>query len=180
MLFNSWEFAIFFVVVFGLYNVLALRAQNVLLLVASYFFYGCWDWRFLSLIVISTVVDFVVAKRIEETDDDRRKRRFLLVSVCTNLGILGFFKYFNFFVDSAAAVLTSFGLQANLPTLHIILPVGISFYTFQTMAYTIDIYRGKLRAVRDPLNFAVYVCFFPQLVAGPIERPENLPQTSVG
>ena len=173
MLFNSWEFALFFLVVFALYNILALRAQNVLLLVASYFFYGWWDWRFLSLLLISTVVDYTAARLMEKAPD-RRRRLLLIWSVCTNLGILGFFKYFNFFVDSAAGALTAFGLQANLPTLRVILPVGISFYTFQTMGYTIDVYRRRLQPTRDLLTFAVYVSYFPQLVAGPIERAERL------
>ncbi len=178
MLFNSVEFAIFFVVVFCLYHCLSRRAQNVFLLAASYFFYGCWDWRFLSLIMISTLVDYTVSLRMANADRLRRKG-LLLISVCTNLGILGFFKYCNFFVGSAEAVLSALGLHLHTATLSIILPVGISFYTFQTMAYTIDVYRGRVKPTRDLVTFAVYVSFFPQLVAGPIERPQNLlPQLS--
>ena len=173
MLFNSWEFLVFFAGIFGLYCTLAVRAQNVLLLLASYVFYGWWDWRFLFLMLLSTVVDYTVGRMMDGADDAKRKR-LVWLSVGTNLTILGFFKYFNFFIDSTASALAAVGFEANLPTLSIILPVGISFYTFQTMAYTIDVYRKKMEPVRDPLLFAVYVSYFPQLVAGPIERAQNL------
>jgi len=173
MLFNSWPFLFFFVTVFLLYNCLRLRAQNVLLLVASYFFYGWWDWRFLSLLMISTAVDYTVARMMTGTEG-RRRKLLLAVSVCTNVGLLGFFKYCNFFLESASALLTALGFAPHTHALRIILPVGISFYTFQTMAYAIDVYRKRFTAVRDPVTFALYVSFFPQLVAGPIERPGRL------
>jgi alginate O-acetyltransferase complex protein AlgI len=174
MIFNSWEFLLFFVVVFALYASVKLRWQNILLVVASYFFYGWWDWRFLSLLLLSTVVDYTVGRLLEHAQDEGRRKTLLLVSVFTNLGILGFFKYCNFFVDSAVGALTSMGLEAHAPTLQIVLPVGISFYTFQTMAYTIDVYRRRMEVVKDPVAFAVYVSYFPQLVAGPIERAQHL------
>ncbi|MFQ5766780.1 MAG: MBOAT family O-acyltransferase [Acidobacteriota bacterium] len=178
MLFNTWQFGLFFVVVFAIYHTLSVRPQNVLLLLASYFFYGCWDYRFLGLIFVSTAVDFTTSLYMEGAGP-RRRRILLWTSVFTNLGILGVFKYFNFFVDSASGLLEGLGFQAHLPILRIVLPVGISFYTFQTMAYTIDVYRRKLKPTRDLLLFAVYVSYFPQLVAGPIERPQHLlPQFS--
>ncbi|MCD6303477.1 MAG: MBOAT family protein [Planctomycetes bacterium] len=174
MLFNTWTFAVFFVIVYGLYRLLPYKRQNLLLLAASYVFYGWWDYRFLSLIWISTVLDYICGRAIHSAGGGRKRKAFLAASIAGNLGILGFFKYFNFFAGSFAKLLGSLGLQANLPTLHIILPVGISFYTFQTMSYTIDIYRGQLKPTRDFLQFAVFVAFFPQLVAGPIERARNL------
>ncbi|MEM7414164.1 MAG: MBOAT family protein [Gemmatimonadota bacterium] len=175
MLFNSFEFWIFFAVVLGSYRLLGHRGQNRMLLVASYIFYGSWDWRFLSLIILSTAVDFRVGKALVSPDNDEARRKaWVTLSVVVNLGLLAVFKYLGFFVDSAAAMLTTLGLQANLPSLHIILPVGISFYTFQTMSYTLDIYRGELKPTDDLLDFALYVSFFPQLVAGPIERAKRL------
>ena len=135
MLFNSWEFLVFFVTVCALYYSLATRAQNLLLLIASYFFYSWWDWRFSSLLLISTVVDYSVVRWMEHASA-RWRKCLLLVSLCTNLGILGFFKYFNFFADSAASLLDCFGLPFHPFTLQVVLPVGISFYTFQTMANT--------------------------------------------
>lgn len=175
MLFNSWEFLIFLPIVLALYySVRNMRFQNVMLLVASYVFYGWWDWRFLSLIIISTVLDFFCGRAIYNAKTKGRRKMFLAFSVLGNLSILGFFKYFNFFVDSAAGLLSMFGLEANMPALNIILPVGISFYTFQTMSYTLDIYKGKFKPTKDFLNFMLYVSFFPQLVAGPIERASRL------
>lgn len=176
MLFNSWEFLIFLPIVLGLYYLLhrSLKAQNIMLLAASYVFYGWWDWRFLSLILISSLLDFFCGRAIDRSTSKRRKTLFLVFSIAGNLGILGFFKYFNFFVDSAAGLLSLFGLQAHMPTLMIILPVGISFYTFQTMSYTLDIYKGKFKPTNDFLNFMLYVSYFPQLVAGPIERASHL------
>jgi len=174
MLFNTFTFAVFMVVFYTLYRVCTLRAQNILLLVGSYIFYGWWDWRFCSLLAISTVVDFSVARMLDGAEDSKKRRALLLVSVCTNLGILGFFKYFNFFIGSAAEVLEAVGLSSNMPVLRVVLPVGISFYTFQTMAYTIDVYRRRCEPTRDPIAFGVYVAYFPQLVAGPIERAQNL------
>jgi D-alanyl-lipoteichoic acid acyltransferase DltB (MBOAT superfamily) len=172
MLFNSWAFLSFFVIVWGLYISLSHKYQNILLWIASYVFYGWWDWRFLLLLVISTVVDFYCAKGIER--QEKNKAWYLSVSLVVDIGILCFFKYFNFFAASTAQVLSAVGFQADLPTLNILLPVGISFYTFQTMAYTIDVYRGKEKAVDDLLAFAIYVAYFPQLVAGPIERSTHL------
>ncbi|RME22271.1 MAG: MBOAT family protein [Candidatus Zixiibacteriota bacterium] len=180
MLFNSFAFAIFFPVVLVLYWLLPFRAQNVMLLIASYFFYGYWDWRFLSLIVISTLVDYIAGLRIERDigNDDpaavKRRKWWLIASVCTNLGILGFFKYFNFFVGTFEAMLAGVGIDATAWHLNIVLPVGISFYTFQTMSYTIDVHRGVMKPTRNLLDFALYVSFFPQLVAGPIERAKEL------
>jgi len=177
MIFTDVKFWWFFAVVCAL--VLAnhrlwrsVKVQNVLLLIASYYFYAQWDWRFLSLIIISTLVDYVAGMKM--ISDASHRKRWLLFSLCTNLGILGFFKYFDFFVTEAQGGLQALGLDVNVSTLNIILPVGISFYTFQTLTYTIDIYRGQLKPTRNLLAFAAYVAFFPQLVAGPIERAANL------
>jgi len=174
MLFNSIEFWVFFFAVYSLYLLLNHRWQNRMLLLASYFFYGCWDWRFLSLIFISTIVDFFCGLRIHSASTVRRKKVFLIISMCTNLGLLGFFKYFDFFAGSFHGLLAGMGIHTSFTTLNIILPVGISFYTFQTMSYTIDIYRGKLTPTQNLPDFALFVAFFPQLVAGPIERAFNL------
>lgn len=179
MLFNSLVFFGFITVVFLVYPRLRLQKQNVFLLVASYVFYGYWDWRFNFLLLISTVVNFWVGQRIYASNDQKQRKFLIFISVVVNLGILGFFKYFNFFVDSAASLLASIGFQPHLPVLRVILPVGISFYTFQTMSYTIDIYRGKLKPTKSFIDFALFVSFFSQLVAGPIERAKNLlPQIS--
>ncbi|MDK2973298.1 MAG: alginate O-acetyltransferase complex protein AlgI [Candidatus Sumerlaeota bacterium] len=176
MQFNSFEFVVFFLVVYGLYLAMRrnIRAQNFLLLVGSYYFYGSWDPRFLSLLVISTVIDYFVGLKLAVTEDNRARRRLLVLSLASNLGMLAVFKYFNFFQDSFVALLDSFGVQANAIDLHIVLPVGISFYTFQTLSYTIDIYRRRLEPTKNFLNFALFVSFFPQLVAGPIERASHL------
>ena len=175
MVFNSLVFLVFFLIVYGLYRVLPHKGQNLLLLVASYFFYGWWDWRFLSLIFISTLVDFWAGLAIDRAADKPRRRQIALwISLATNLGFLGFFKYFNFFADSLTAMLNTMGVAAAARHLDIILPVGISFYTFQTMSYTLDIYRGQMKPTRSFLNFAAFVSFFPQLVAGPIERASRL------
>ncbi|NND54697.1 MAG: MBOAT family protein [Gammaproteobacteria bacterium] len=182
MLFNSLEFFVFLPVVFGLYWYVAARnltARNLLLLAASYVFYGWWDWRFLGLIIVSTVVDYLVGRGLAVTDAPGRRRLLLLTSLATNLGLLGFFKYWNFFIDSWVQAWGTLGVEMHPFTLQIILPVGISFYTFQTLSYTIDLYRRRIEATRDPLAFAAFVAFFPQLVAGPIERAANLlPQFS--
>jgi len=174
MVFNSFEFAVFLPLVFILYWTVLRKRQNWLLLIGSYIFYGWWDWRFLSLIVVSTFTDFFVAKTLGKREDPLRRRLLMLLSVAVNLGILGFFKYFNFFIDSTASALESVGLEPNVPTLTVLLPVGISFYTFQTLGYTIDVYRRKMEPTDDLLSFAVYVAYFPQLVAGPIERASRL------
>jgi D-alanyl-lipoteichoic acid acyltransferase DltB (MBOAT superfamily) len=174
MLFNSIEFFVFLAVVLSVYRQLGLRGQNLFLLLSSYYFYGAWDPRFLVLIWISTVVDFYCGLKIDKASDKREKKKFLLVSMITNLGILGFFKYFNFFTESLLEVASTFGWTISAPALHIILPVGISFYTFQTMSYTLEIYRGGAKPTRNFLNFALFVAYFPQLVAGPIERASLL------
>lgn len=179
MVFNSWLFIAFFVLVYGLYLALLRKhkLQNAMLLIASYAFYGWWDWRFLGLIFASTAIDYLVGAALERATTQRKRKALLLVSLTSNLGTLGFFKYFNFFADSAQQLLGTLGLSADPITLKIILPVGISFYTFQTLSYTIDIYRGRLKPIQSPLSFALYVAFFPQLVAGPIERAKHfLPQ----
>ena len=182
MLFNSLEFALFLPLVFVLYwliNNRNLKAQNALLLVASYIFYGCWDWRFLSLIILSSSVDFFVGIGLSKTQNLNKRKYLLWLSLLVNLGLLGVFKYFNFFAESFANAFTFFGTNINPTRLSIILLVGISFYTFQTLSYTFDVYRKKLKPTYDPLVFFTYVSFFPQLVAGPIERATNLlPQFS--
>jgi alginate O-acetyltransferase complex protein AlgI len=177
MLFNSYVFWAFFAVVLTLHAVLRGRARKALLLVASYVFYGYWDWRFLGLIALSTLTDFFAAQVIDRSADRAHKKAWLAASVALNLGILGFFKYFDFFVESLSSVLVAAGMPGLEPVLNVVLPVGISFYTFQTMSYTIDVYRGQLKPTRDLLDFALFVSFFPQLVAGPIERATRfLPQ----
>ncbi|MBL6444752.1 MBOAT family protein [Fulvivirga sp. 29W222] len=183
MLFNSLEFALFLPTVFLLYWFVFqknLKSRNFFLLLISYLFYGWWDWRFLSLIAFSSTVDFVAGQQIEISNTKIRRKLFLWLSICTNLGFLGLFKYFNFFAESFADLMYMIGLQANPWSLNIILPVGISFYTFQTMSYTIDVYRGQMKVEKDLIAFFAYVSFFPQLVAGPIERAVNLlPQFKV-
>jgi D-alanyl-lipoteichoic acid acyltransferase DltB (MBOAT superfamily) len=177
MLFNSPAFAVFLPVVFLLHwwwFRKGRNSQNLLLLISSYIFYGFWDWRFLSLMFISSLTDFVVGILIGDAEDDRRRKLLLGISLTVNLGILGFFKYFNFFTDAFIRLLNGLGMEADPFTVNVILPVGISFYTFQTLSYTIDIYRGKMKPVRDPLAFFTFVSFFPQLMAGPIERAERL------
>ncbi len=177
MLFNSIDFAIFLPIVFLLYWLGTqnnLRARNALLLVASYVFYGWWDWRFLSLIVFSSFVDFYVGWALGQTENKGRRKALLWTSILVNIGFLGFFKYYNFFAESLAGAFTFFGQTLQLNTLNIILPVGISFYTFQTMSYTLDIYRKKFEPTADIIAFFAFVSFFPQLVAGPIERAAHL------
>jgi alginate O-acetyltransferase complex protein AlgI len=174
MFFNSLAFALFLPTVVGLYWASPQRWRVPLLLTASYVFYGWWDVRFLALIMLSTVVDWFVAKRLGAMPDGARRRRWLWVSLVGNLGMLAFFKYWNFFTDSAANLLTSLGVEPNLPMLRIILPVGISFYTFQTLSYVIDVYRRDLEPEPSLVQFALFVSFFPQLVAGPIERAKHL------
>jgi alginate O-acetyltransferase complex protein AlgI len=178
MLFNSIEFLFFLPTVFCLYWFVfqkKLRVQNLLLLLSSYVFYGWWDWRFLSLIFLSTIVDYFVGLKIYNSRDKKTKKSYLWISILFNLGLLGFFKYFNFFIDSWIDFLGTFGYgNQSTWTLNIILPVGISFYTFQTMSYSLDIYFKKLKPTKDFISFASFVSFFPQLVAGPIERASNL------
>jgi alginate O-acetyltransferase complex protein AlgI len=176
MLFNSIEYLIFLPLVFIIYWLLnsSYKKQNILLLISSYIFYGWWDYRFLSLIIFSSFLDYFVGQKIEEAIGQKNKKRWLLVSLCSNLGLLGVFKYYNFFADSFASSMSTFGWQVNDLTLNIILPVGISFYTFQTLSYSIDIYRNQIKASRDIVGFFTFVSLFPQLVAGPIERASNL------
>jgi len=178
MLFNSIEFLLFLPIVFVFYWFVLntnLKAQNSLILVCSYVFYGWWDYRFLSLIFLSTIVDYIIGLNIPKQDSDKKQKFLLWCSVLFNLSVLGFFKYYNFFVDSWIDLFSSVGYEIkSVWTLNIILPVGISFYTFQTMSYTIDIYRKKLEPTKDFISFASFVSFFPQLVAGPIERASNL------
>ncbi|MEY4548877.1 MAG: hypothetical protein RL685_5072 [Pseudomonadota bacterium] len=175
MTFNSLVFVVYFAVVLLVYYRLSLRAQNIWLLLVSYFFYGYWDWRFCLLIAFTTLVDYFAALRM--CRPGANKNRWLLVSVSMNLTVLGFFKYFGFFVDSAQVASQALGLPFDRPSLQVILPVGISFYTFQSIAYTVDVRRGLVQPVRDFIDFALFVVFFPQLVAGPIERADRmLPQ----
>ena len=177
MLFNSLEFAVFFTVVFIFYWFVFtkyLRLQNLFIVTAGYFFYGWWDWRFLVLLFISSLVDYIVALKIETHTEKIYRKIWLIVSFVVNIGILGFFKYYNFFIDSFSEMLQVFGFSPNIHSLHIILPVGISFYTFQTMSYTIDVYHNKLKPTKDIVAFFAFVSFFPSLVAGPIERAVNL------
>lgn len=176
MLFNSIDFAIFLPLTFLAYWLLQrhLKLQNAFILLVSYFFYGYWDARFLGLILLSTLLDYGIGRRLAHTDHALQRRALLAASLIFNLGMLGFFKYFNFFVDNFAAAFSLLGQPLEVRTLNIILPVGISFYTFQTLSYTIDVYRRKLTPTHDFIAFAAFVSFFPQLVAGPIERAAQL------
>jgi D-alanyl-lipoteichoic acid acyltransferase DltB (MBOAT superfamily) len=174
MVFNSLHFVAFFLVVYGLYRVLPHRAQNVMLLIASYYFYGVWDWRFLSLLWGSTIIDYSCARAIARTDDPARRRWWLLLSLVFNLGMLGFFKYFNFFAESLQDLVSLFGWHLSITTLRVILPIGISFYTFMTISYVVDVYRRVYTPTDNLLDFALYVAYFPHLVAGPILRARKL------
>src|SRR5690606_12937411 len=177
MIFNSLDFAIFLPVVFLLYWFVfnkKLKIQNLLIVVASYVFYGWWDWRFLFLILFSTLVDYAVGISLEKENNPIKRKGLLWISILVNLGFLGFFKYYNFFLDNFVASFSFFGMPINANSLDIILPVGISFYTFQTLSYSIDVYRKKMNATKDFIAFSAFVSFFPQLVAGPIERATNL------
>ena len=176
MLFNSIQFLVFFLFIFAAYWAVHknIRFRNILLLAGSYYFYGSWDWRFLSLIILSTLTDYYCGKAIHESGSQSRQRLFLVISIAINIGILATFKYLDFFIESFIDFLGSFGIQASQYTLQFVLPVGISFYTFQTLTYTIDIYRRQFKPTDSLLNFATFVAFFPQLVAGPIERAKSL------
>jgi alginate O-acetyltransferase complex protein AlgI len=182
VLFNSLAFALFLPAVFLLYwaiNAKEIKWRNGLILLSSLVFYGWWDWRFLGLILGSALLDFFIGGAIYASTNSRHRGFLFALSLGFNLGALAFFKYFNFFIESFASVLSSAGLQPNIHTLEILLPVGISFYTFQTLSYTIDIYRNRLEPESNLISFASYVTFFPQLVAGPIERAAHLlPQFS--
>ena len=182
MLFNSFQFLWFFPTFFLLYWVFFrknLSLQNLFIVAASYLFYGWWDYRFLSLIVASSLLDYVVGIQLGRTERKGKRKLLLMISLAFNLGMLGFFKYCNFFVDSFVDLFAHFDITIQRSSINIILPVGISFYTFQTLSYTIDVYRKKLSPSRDLIQFLAYVSFFPQLVAGPIERATSLlPQFS--
>ena len=177
MLFNSIDFALFLPLVFILYWFVtqkSLKLQNALIVIASYVFYGWWDWRFLSLIIFSTLVDYVIGVVLSKEENTSKRKLYLGISIVVNLGFLGFFKYYNFFLDNFITAFSFFGQSISRSGLNIILPVGISFYTFQTLSYSIDVYRKKLEPTNDFIAFSAFVCFFPQLVAGPIERAANL------
>lgn len=177
MLFNSLDFAIFLPIVFILYWFVTnrnLKLQNILIVLASYVFYGWWDWRFLSLILFSTIVDYSVGIKLSDEENSKKRKFLLLTSIVVNLGFLGFFKYYNFFLDNFVTAFSFLGQEISANSLNVILPVGISFYTFQTLSYSIDVYKRKLEPTKDFIAFAAFVSFFPQLVAGPIERATNL------
>ena len=176
MLFNSSDFAVFLPIFFILYWIVAkkLTLRNIFILTGSYIFYAWWDWRFLFLIIFSSFVDFTIGQKIDSSDSKRIKKRYLILSLAANLGLLIYFKYSNFFIDSFIESFRLFGTELNSFSLNIILPVGISFYTFQTLSYTIDIYRERLKPTKNWLAFFSFVAFFPQLVAGPIERASHL------
>jgi alginate O-acetyltransferase complex protein AlgI len=174
VLFNSFVFLLFFPVVYGLFRVLPVRARPWLLLPASLLFYGWWDWRFLGLLLLTSIVDWGVARAIAASEDPRRRKALVTVSVVLNLTVLGTFKYLGFFARELDAVLATLGVHGALPVLEVALPVGLSFYTFQAMAYTIDVYRRDTEEVRSLPRFLLFISFFPQLVAGPIERARDL------
>ncbi len=177
MLFNSLNFAIFLPIVFILYWFATkgnFKLQNILLLVSSYFFYACWDWRFMFLLIFSTLLDYFTGINIDEATNKRKKLFWLWLSIGVNLGFLGVFKYYNFFAESFADGLSVLGFKANLGSLQIILPVGISFYTFHGLSYVIDIYKNRIKPERNFVDYSVFVSFFPLLVAGPIERATHL------
>lgn len=177
MLFNSFSFALFFPIVFVLYWFVFNKKythQNYLLLFASYFFYANWDWRFMLLLLFSTILDYVSGLKIEAANSKTKMKIWLWLSIGINLGFLGFFKYFNFFIGSFTELLKDLGIQVNVSTLQIILPVGISFYTFHGLSYVLDIYNGKIKAEKNFVDYSVFVSFFPLLVAGPIERATHL------
>lgn len=177
MLFNSIDFAIFLPIVFILYWFVTnknLKLQNLLIVISSYIFYGWWDWRFLSLILFSTILDYSIGISLSKQVNQNKRKMLLWISILMNLGFLGFFKYYNFFLANFMTAFSFFGTEINANSLNIILPVGISFYTFQTLSYTIDVYKCQLETTKDFIAFSAFVSFFPQLVAGPIERATNL------
>ena len=177
MLFNSFSFALFLPMVFVLYWFATrgdFKLQNILLLISSYFFYACWDWRFLFLLIFSTLLDYFTGLKIYEVESKAKKKFWLWLSISVNLGFLGIFKYYNFFAASFAEALSLWGLEVHYGTLQVILPVGISFYTFHGLSYVIDIYNDRINPERNFINYSVFVSFFPLLVAGPIERATHL------
>jgi len=177
MLFNTIEFALFFPLIFVLYWFVCnknLKIQNILLLVSSYYFYACWDYRFLFLLFFSTFLDYFTAIKISNSKNDKLKTFWFWLSISVNLGFLGFFKYYNFFIISFQELFSNFNIHINTWTLKIILPVGISFYTFHGLSYVIDIYKGRIKPEKNFVDYSVFVSFFPLLVAGPIERATHL------
>ena len=177
MLFNSFEYAIFLPIVFLLYWFVfnkTIKLQNLFLLIIGYIFYGWWDWRFLFLIAFSTIFDFTIGILLEKTTELQKRKLLFAASCIVNIGLLGFFKYFNFFIDNFISAFESMGYHIPAVSLKIILPVGISFYTFQSLSYTTDVFRRKMKPTTDFVSFAAFISFFPQLVAGPIERAFNL------
>jgi alginate O-acetyltransferase complex protein AlgI len=174
MLFNSIQFVAFFLVVYALYVILAHRWQNALLLAASYVFYGSWDWRFLGLMLFSTTMDYSFGLVLNRLQEHSRRKRILIVSIAVNLGVLFVFKYFNFFAANLDRLLSLFALHLDMRILNVVLPLGISFYTFHNISYIVDVYRGRVEATRSFVDFALYVALFPQLIAGPIARPAHL------
>ena len=177
MLFNSIGYAIFFSLVFTFYWSIdkeQYKLQNFILILASYFFYACWDWRFLFLLIFSTGLDYFTAIKMSDSTSDKSRKFWFWLSVSINLGFLGMFKYYNFFASSFMKLFASFGFHCTLGTLNVILPVGISFYTFHGLSYVIDIYNGKIKAEKNFIDYSLFVCFFPLLVAGPIERATHL------
>ena len=177
MLFNSSDFFVFLILVFSIYWIIPSKwnkLRNILILVSSYIFYGWWEWRFLLLIIFSSLVDYFIGVFLSKTEESSKRKLLLAVSLIINLGLLGVFKYYDFFITEFNDFLMQFGLRSTMSTLRLILPVGISFYTFQSLSYSIDCYRRKLEPCKDIIQFFSYVAFFPQLVAGPIERAKNL------
>ncbi len=174
MLFDSLQFVIFFIIVYGVYLCLRHRGQNIFLLLASYIFYGFWSWKFLALLVATQVIDYHISRGLVRLEDPGRRRKLMWLSVAVNMGTLGFFKYFNFFTENLQGSLNLLGLPVSDVTLSVVLPVGISFYTIQEMTYIIDVYRRRVKPADKFIDFALFVSFFPQLVAGPIERAERL------
>ncbi|MBW3020333.1 MBOAT family protein [Candidatus Woesearchaeota archaeon] len=172
--FNSIDFFIFFLIVFFLYWIIPQKTKNLILLIASYVFYASWSFKLLALVFISTYIDYFCGLAINSSNKESKRKFFLITSVLVNLGLLGFFKYYNFFTQNLITLLNSIGLNLNFTSLNIILPIGISFYTFQTLSYTIDIYRRKILPTRNIIDFSLFVVYFPQLVAGPIERAKEL------
>ncbi len=174
LIFNSLQFGLFFVIVLAIYWTLSHRKQNWLLLIASYFFYAWWDWRLLGLLIGVTAAAFITARYIDASDSERDRKRWLLVAVAINLIVLGFFKYFGFFVQSTHDLALSLGLELPEQILQLLLPIGISFYTFHAISYAMDVYRGRIEVERSPVTFALFIAYFPLLLAGPIERAWHL------
>ncbi len=177
MLFNSLSFAVFLPIVFVIYWFIVnknLKLQNLFLLISSYFFYACWDWRFLFLLIFSTLLDYFTGIKMVESKSGKEKSFWFWLSISVNIGFLGVFKYYNFFVESFASAISNFGFKVDFWTLNVILPVGISFYTFHGLSYVIDIYKGRIKAEKDFVDYSVFVSFFPLLVAGSIERATHL------